>query len=120
MACMRCAANRVWSGSSRVMPALRRKIPFARVKPVLRNFVMPAVIVAAVIVAFQKPVTLWPMTVAWLVAAYRLGYSEHTHEESREETAQAAEDPEGHGAHQQSEAERPEGVAVPVTFEEGR
>ena len=117
MACMRCAANRVWSGSAYVLPSLRKKIPFAKVKPVLRNLVMPAIIAVAVIVAFEKPVALWPMAVAWLVAAYRLGCSEHAHEEEREE---ATENPEGHGAYQQPEEERPHSAAAPVTSEEGR
>lgn len=120
MSCMRCTANRVWSGSSRVLPALRRKIPFAKVKPALRSLVMPAILAAAVIVAFSNPVTLWVMTAAWLIAAYRLGYSEHTHEESDEGVAEAPEDSEGDGGVEQPETQRPEGSAVSVTSEEGR
>src|SRR5688572_9534686 len=107
MVCMRCAAERVGSGSGRVLPALRRRLPLDHVKPSMRWAVMPGLLVGSVVLAFQQNFTMWVMVLAWLIAATRLGITAHcppqVKRRAREEKRQ---DPQNGPERQQPEEER--------------
>lgn len=84
MTCLRCTAERVSTGSSRVLPALRKKIPLGKIKPRFRVLIMPGIILGAAFLAFRDPRLMWVLTPLWLVAAYRLGFTAHAHPEDAE------------------------------------
>jgi hypothetical protein len=81
MPCLRCAAERVSTGSGRVLPALRKRIPLSRFSAKVRFLVMPAVLAGLLILPFIKPVSMWVLVSVWVFVAYRLGRVRHIHEE---------------------------------------
>jgi hypothetical protein len=118
MFCTACIAERVVTGSGRVLPALRRRLPLAKYSKKVQWLTMPAILVGAVVLAFVKPPSLWAMVPLWLFFAHKLGYARHIHEEEpdveeeREGSPEGAEDPGDGGEGQQSVEAREEGLTA--------
>lgn len=111
MPCLRCAAERLSSGSGHVLPALRQKLPVGKVSPRLRTLVMPAVLIGAVFLVFHDSRLMYVLVPAWVVFAYRLGRTAHDHTKI-EETEPAAEDSKGHRLPKQRVEERQDALAL--------
>jgi hypothetical protein len=105
MPCLRCAAERVSTGSGRVLPALRKRIPLSRFSAKVRFLVMPAVLAGLLILPFSRPLSMWVLVPVWMVVAYRLGHVRHIHEEESdaEEQEGSGEEPADSAEEQQSE-----------------
>lgn len=114
MPCMHCFAERVNSGSARVLPALRKKLPLEKVKPSLRWAVMPALIAGVIVLVFSKNGAMWLVVPLWVFFAHKLGRTSHClPKERRRDRKKVAEDSGDRDHGQQSEEERQADASVP-------